>query len=112
MEEKIVQIIERLENVAPSAWDAMLAHARLDAALGLAFSVVVYATIAVLMRRRVKLWDAACEHDLEPLVIIGSIVLGILSIIATVIVFSASSWLGLFYPEAAVIHKILSAATN
>ena len=112
MEDKIVQIIERLENVAPAAWDAMLAHAQLSAALELAVSLAYLVFIAAMARRLPTLWARAYDNDLEPVAIIGGTVVGILGVLAIGTLASASTWLGLFYPEAAVIHELLSAATK
>lgn len=120
MEQKVVDILSALQtsvtDLAPEAWLALVIAARIDSILSLAYVVTMFSAAGVwgITFRRVIAW---CEkqNDSEPPFVlfgIGSLVLFVLTAIAIAIVFSTSTWLGLFYPEAAVVRDLLKAATE
>lgn len=120
MEEKIVEILGALQtsvkDLAPEAWLALVLAARVDAILSVAYCIVIFAAMAVyaLTVRRTMAWIDSV-NDNEPLFVIwgiASLVLAILVAIAVVTLFSTSTWLGLFYPEAAVVRDLLTKAAG
>jgi small-conductance mechanosensitive channel len=116
LEEKVTEILAALQGsvteLAPEAWAALVFAARVDSVLSLIGSIAILAGCAVFLRKWPKLWERSREDDLEPAVVIASFLVGILAIVAIITIFSTYVWLGLFYPEAAVIRSILDGATS
>ena len=112
MEEQIVHLLQTIEGaattLAPQVWSALLVHARVSSILCLVFSVITLPVAAVTLRRLPKLWEKACENDAEPIVVVGGLIGAILTIFAVVLLFDTGTWLGVFYPEAVVVHDLLS----
>lgn len=118
MEDKIVAILSDLQTavvgVAPDIWAALVLAARVDSALSLAFSIMVVLTTFVALRKTGAMFEWLDTHDeiwgFAFFLTGGALV--VLVVIALIVLFSTSTWLGLFYPEAIVIRSLLSNITG
>ena len=111
MEQHIAQMLASLQSavttLAPEVWAALVFAARLDSVLCLAYAIVTLSGAGYFAMKLPKLWERAVENNFEPPVALAGLFFAVLAIIAVIVLFSTSTWLGLFYPEAAVIQDLM-----
>ena len=116
MEEQVAQILASLQGavteLAPEAWAALVVGARVDAILNLVLAAVAIPGSLVWFYYFKRMFEWSEKDDLEPLIVFPSIAIGIAGICGLLGLFFSSTWLGIFYPEAAVIRSLIDAAAN
>lgn len=112
MEEQIATLVKGLQSavttLAPEAWKALVFAARVDGLLSIGFGVLMLFVTAVWLYYFNRMWKWAAHDYNEPGIVIASVFIGIAFILGLVALFSTSTWLGVFYPEAEVVRELLS----
>lgn len=120
LEQKAVEIITNLQDLAQPAMQLTLEAVRfgaaIDVSLSAAYLIAIYFASRFVGRTIYPAWKAADSEISEfgglIFLIIGGLTAVVTSVAAIVTLFSASTWLAIFSPEMALARMLLSKATS